>query len=123
MANGSATPEGKSRLKALDMRFQDLGAKGSHLTQEKMPLAHRKGIKVKSNVREEKRRSDATENGIILERAKAMPNTERKRERGIGGAAIGKFKGGTLKLSSRDIKDIEGSKSSRSGAGKGRRKD
>ncbi|KAI6891536.1 hypothetical protein KC318_g15553 [Hortaea werneckii] len=67
----NTAPEGKSRLKALDMRLQDLGAKKGTLEQEKMPLSHRKGIKAKAANREVARRKDAAENGIILEKAKA----------------------------------------------------
>ncbi|KAI7557491.1 hypothetical protein KC317_g11590, partial [Hortaea werneckii] len=103
----NTAPEGKSRLKALDMRLQDLGAKKGTLEQEKMPLSHRKGIKAKAANREVARRKDAAENGIILEKAKATKGAERRRERGVGAPSVGKFKGGTLQLSSRDVKSME----------------
>ncbi|CAK3832939.1 uncharacterized protein RCC_07684 [Lecanosticta acicola] len=105
--SASSDPEGKGRLKALDMRLQDLGAKTSALEQEKMPYSHRRGIKAKSASREANRRREAAENGIILERAKSTPRAQPKRDRGIGGPGVGKFRGGTLQLSSRDLRDIQ----------------
>lgn len=72
-------------------------------------MAHRKGIKAKASEREEKRRREARENGIILERAKKEKvGEERKRERGVGGPGVGKFSGGMLKLSKRDVASITG---------------
>jgi len=112
-------PEGKGRLKALDMRIQDLGAKGSLSEQKNMPIAHRKGIKAKAANREITRRKEATENGIILERAKMTAKAMKPRDRGIAAPSIGKFSGGTLKLSARDVKSIEGQ---RQKFRKGRRK-
>lgn len=84
-----------------------------------MPLSHRKGIKTKAATREATRRKDAAENGIILERVKATKAPERRREKGVDVPSVGKFKGGTLKLSSRDVKSIEGPR--KSIGGKGRR--
>lgn len=123
-ARASSGPQGKGRLKALDMRLQDLGAKASILQQEKMPLALRKGIAAKSAGREATRRREAAENGVILERAKAVikPQQQQRRERSVGGPGVGKFRGGTLKLSSSDVKGIQGGGRSKSGGGKkGRR--
>ncbi|KAI7281328.1 hypothetical protein KC345_g4202 [Hortaea werneckii] len=117
----STAPEGKSRLKALDMRLQDLGAKKGTLEQEKMPLSHRKGIKAKAANREVARRKDAAENGIILEKAKATKGPERRRERGVGAPSVGKFKGGTLQLSSRDVKSMERPRQAQGGK-KGKRR-
>lgn len=90
-----------------------------------MPIAHRKGIVSKQNEKEDTRRREARENGIILEKAKMKASTrnEGKRDRGVGAPAVGKFSGGTLKLSKKDIHDIEGPKrssSSRGGRGSGR---
>lgn len=113
--SASSGPEGKDRLKALDMRLQDLGAKTSTLQQDKMPFAHRKGIVDKSASRETKRRKEAAENGVILEKQKGKSKPQTKRDRGIGGPGIGKFRGGTLQLSSRDLRDIQGSRSGSSG--------
>ncbi|EXJ80419.1 hypothetical protein A1O1_08564 [Capronia coronata CBS 617.96] len=110
---------GSHRHKALDMRLQALGAKGSIFHQEKMPLTHRRGIITKATTREAVRRKEARENGIILERPTGKSNNSRaRRERGVDVPAVGKFRGGTLKLSRRDVADIQGP--SRSG-GRGRR--
>lgn len=119
VAFSSSAPEGRSRIKALDMRIQDLGGKASTLKQDKMPLSHRRGIAGKAASREASRRKEAAENGIILEKAKhAAPKMQKKRERGVDGPGIGKMRGGTLKLSSRDIRSIEGSRP----GGKGRKR-
>ena len=119
-SSAAAGPEGKSRLKALDLRLRDLGAKKAVLEQEKMPIAHRKGIVAKATSREASRRKEAAENGIILERVKMAAKPEQRRERGVDAPGVGKFRGGTLKLSSRDVKSIEGPKPKT--GGKGRRR-
>lgn len=110
---------GKNRHKATDLRLQALGSKTSILKQEKMPMSHRRGIVAKQNEREEKRRKEAKENGIILEKAKmgVKKGSEGKRDRGVGAPGVGKFLGGTLKLSKKDIFDIEGPRKSVSGRG------
>ncbi|OCL09118.1 hypothetical protein AOQ84DRAFT_431443 [Glonium stellatum] len=107
-STSSLALSGTNRHKALDMRLQSLGSKASILTQEKMPMSHRKGIQAKALQREERRRREAKENGIILEAAIKMKGGERKRERGVGGPGVGKFKGGTLSLSKKDIESIQG---------------
>ena len=91
-----------------------------------MPMAHRKGMITKRTEKEEKRRREARENGIILEKAKvAKKSSEPKRDRGVGGPGVGKFSGGMLKLSKKDISDIEGpkrdnfSRGGRGGRGRG----
>ena len=119
-ATSNTNPQGKSRLRALDLRLQDLGAKKE--APVKMPMSHRKGIVAKASGREEKRRKEAAENGIVLERFRGGGKTEdrgtatgKRRERGIGGPNVGKFRGGTLSLSKKDVRDIE-----RSGGGRGR---
>ncbi|KAJ5647498.1 hypothetical protein N7490_003870 [Penicillium lividum] len=96
-------PTGKNRLKALDLRMQSLGAKTS-LYDQKMPSAHRKGIKSKAASKDAKRRLEAKENGIILEKpSKVTKSNSGRRERGIGGSSIGTFSGGTLNLSKQDL--------------------
>ena len=113
-------PTGKNRLKALDLRMQSLGAKTSLYEQQKMPSAHRRGIKAKAAAKEDKRRKEAKENGIILEKPNKVAKTNTgRRERGIGGSSIGKFSGGTLNLSKRDLHSMQGPKG-RSGKGNGR---
>ncbi|KAI9710792.1 MAG: hypothetical protein M1812_007340 [Candelaria pacifica] len=143
------TPTGPNRHKANDLRLQTLGSHSSILTQLKMPLLHRKGILSARENREEARRREAKENGIILEKkihSKNKNNNNKegigigigigsnnngerrknlKRERNIGAPLIGKFKGGTLRLSQRDVANIEGSRSRKmegNGMGKGNRR-
>jgi len=139
--SGSSAPEGAARLRALDMRIRDLGGKKSHMEQERMPIAFRKGMVAKAGQREDKRRTEAKENGIILERFGAKSagggagsatrggGKERKRGGvvGIGGPDVGTYRGATLRLSKNDIKGIEGSgkrggKGGRGGARGGKRK-
>ena len=117
----ASAPDGKGREKALDLRLQSLGAKQSILEDSKMPLSHRKGISAKATSREETRRKEAVESGVVLEKVKSAVKTVNRRERSIGGPAVGKFKSGTLKLSSRDVKAIQGPKQKRTGVRKGRR--
>lgn len=116
------TLTGKNRHKATDLRIQALGSKTSIFKQEKMPISHRKGIIAKQAEREETRRREARENGIILERAKMNPkkNNVRQKDRGVGAPGVGKFTGGTLTLSKKDISEIEGPKRSMDGRGGGR---
>lgn len=104
-------PTGKNRHKALDLRMQSLGANSS-LYQQNMPSSHRRGIKAKATTKEDKRRREAKENGIILEKPGLKPkssSSNKKRERGVGGPSVGKFTGGTLNLNQRDINAITGS--------------
>ncbi|KIV85690.1 hypothetical protein PV11_01356 [Exophiala sideris] len=117
----SASIPGSHRHKALDMRMQSLGSKESLFHQEKMPLSHRKGILAKATSREAMRRKEAKENGIILEKPSGKARSTIRRERGVDAPAVGKFRGGTLKLSKKDVLDIQGSGRSRSGGKKGRR--
>ncbi|KAI9749794.1 MAG: hypothetical protein M4579_006729 [Chaenotheca gracillima] len=108
--NDSLTPTGTKRHKALDLRQQALGSKATIYKQEKMPMSHRKGITAKATQREEQRRREAKENGIVLEKPKKEKKSLERRERGVGGPTVGKFRGGTLKLSSKDVAEIQGPK-------------
>jgi hypothetical protein len=109
-------PTGKNRHKATDLRMQSLGSKASVFKQAKMPMSHRRGIAKKAVEREGKRRKDAKESGVILEKErKGAPKERGPRERGVGGPGVGKFKGGVLTLSKRDIEDIQGSDGRRKG--------
>ena len=90
----------------------------------------------KAGQREDKRRTEAKENGIILERFGAKSaggagaatrggGKDRKRggsALGIGGPDVGTYRGATLRLSKNDIKGIEGSskRGGRGGRGGGR---
>lgn len=72
-------------------------------------MSVRKGVMAKAKERETTRRKEARENGIILERPKPTKTlTSRKRERGVGNPAVGRFKKGMLTLSKRDVADITG---------------
>lgn len=106
---------GRTRQRATDMRLQALGSKGSILKQEKMPMNMRKGIVAAAEGREAKRRREAKENGVILERsvgggskAAARKKQQRPRERGVDGPAVGRMKGAELRISDRDVRKIEG---------------
>lgn len=117
--SSSLSPTGNNRHKAIDLHLQTVGAKSSILTQEKMPMAHRKGIVVKAKQVEEKRRKEARENGIILEKEKRAKTVRSKnRDRGIGGPGVGRFKGGTLRLSKYDLADIRGTRNGKFSARK-----
>lgn len=112
---------GKLRLATTDLRLRALGSKESLFTQKKMPMGMRRGINAAVKGREEKRRREAKENGIVLEREQKR---ETKRKRGGGGGdvdlpAVGKMRGAQLTLSKRDIASIEnsGTRGSRGGRG------
>ena len=86
-------------------------------------MAHRKGMMAKAMEREDKRRKEAKENGIILEKASRGKKTaDSRRERGVGAPGVGKFQGGMLKLSKRDVASIERPQRSSTNGTKGRRK-
>jgi hypothetical protein len=124
-SSGTSTPTltatGIARHKSTDLHLQSLGAKSSVFTQKNMPMAQRKHMVQKARLTEEKRRAEAKEAGIVLEReqrvAKKAPE---KRERGVGGPSIGKFKGGTLSLSKKDVRSITGGGGAKS-KGKGKK--
>lgn len=74
-----------------------------------MPLSHRRGITTKATDREQRRRQDALENGVILEKAKhAAKGNQTRRVRSVGGPTIGRFRGGTLRLGARDLRSVQG---------------
>ncbi|MCJ1351285.1 MAG: hypothetical protein MMC33_001269 [Icmadophila ericetorum] len=127
-ATSTSTPSSTNHSKTLSLRLSSLtstAAASSETTTQKMPLAHRKGIIAKKKEREERRRKEARENGIVLEveRRGGMDGEGKgkgKRERGIGGPSVGKFKGGVLHLSERDLRSIQGPSGGR-GRGRGGR--
>lgn len=86
-----------------------------------MPLSFRKGIAEKAQRREEARRKEAKEAGIVLERKQAVKKHRERRERAVGGPAVGKFRGGMLVLSRKDVASIEGPRQKVHGE-KGRRR-
>lgn len=109
----SLSHSGKNRHKALDLRLQDMGSKSSIFDQKNMPMAHRQGILAKAAERDRTRRQDALENGVILEKPKPAKSAKvTKRQRGIGAPLVGKFQGGMLKLSKKDVAEIQGAKTS-----------
>ncbi|KAL8687517.1 MAG: hypothetical protein Q9218_006334 [Villophora microphyllina] len=104
----STAPSGQNRHKALDLRQQVLGSKSSVFSQQRMPLAQRKGIRAKAVERDEGRRREAKENGIILEKVAKSKANGPKRERGIEAPSVGKFSRGMLTLSKKDVASIVG---------------
>ncbi|OAL51405.1 hypothetical protein IQ07DRAFT_566014 [Pyrenochaeta sp. DS3sAY3a] len=124
-SSGTSTPTslaatGVARHKSTDLHLQALGAKTSVFTQKKMPMAQRQHEAAKARGIEEKRRARAKEAGIVLEVEKRVGKSERekKRERGVGGPSIGRFRGGTLTLSKGDVRSITGG-GKRKGKGRG----
>lgn len=109
-SQSSLSHTGWNRHKAIDLRLQDLGSKSSVFGQENMPMAQRKGILAKATEREAVRRREALANGIVLEKAKKVKDKTIKRQRGIGAPSVGRFHKGTLKLSRRDLAEIQGPK-------------
>ena len=103
---GSAT--GKQRHRATDLRMRDLGAGTGSGGRESMPMAHRKGIEGKKKEKEGKRREEAREHGIVLEKKQRKATREGKRERAVDAPGLGRFRGGTLTLSKRDVKGMQG---------------
>ncbi|OJD25317.1 hypothetical protein ACJ73_03311 [Blastomyces percursus] len=110
-------PTGAKRHRAIDLRVQSAGAKSSIFSQAKMPMSHRKGIIGKASKKEETRRREAKENGIILEKPSFSTvgkkqsgsggGSAMRREKGIGAPSIGKFTGGMLRLRFGAKRDIE----------------
>ncbi|KAM3430628.1 hypothetical protein MY4824_007597 [Beauveria thailandica] len=107
---------GRTRQKATDLRLQALGAKTSVLKQEKMPMNMRKGIVAAARMHEERRRREAKENGVILERSGSGAGSGKKKgsrarqERGVHGPGIGRMRGAELRISEGDVRRIEGSR-------------
>ncbi|CCE27966.1 uncharacterized protein CPUR_01440 [Claviceps purpurea 20.1] len=114
----AAFAEGRTRRKTTDLRVQALGAKTSIHTQEKMPMQMRKGMLAAQQAREVKRRREARENGVILEKDVQMRGGDKKRRRGggrggggMGGVdrpGVGRMRGAELRISERDVRGIEG---------------
>lgn len=85
-------------------------------------MAERKGVNANRAVRDEKRRNEAKENGVILEREarKSIGERGKIRDRGVGGPSIGRMRGGMLTLSRRDIAEIQGPPRGGGGGSRGR---
>ncbi|KAI0104896.1 hypothetical protein F4776DRAFT_481530 [Hypoxylon sp. NC0597] len=123
---GSMEHAGRNRHLATDLRLSALGSKTSIYKQAKMPMAHRKGINAAAATREAKRRKEARENGIILERPASGTvkgkSKMRKRERAVDAPAVGKLRNGMLQLSKRDIAEIQGSDRGSGGRSNGKKR-
>ncbi|KAL7271641.1 pre-rRNA processing and 40S ribosomal subunit assembly [Rhizina undulata] len=115
-ASDNLEATGKNRLKAIESRIQALG--GKDLTGHKIPMKMRQGINSGKKYRDEKRKREAKEAGIILEKEVKVKKVERKRDRGFG-PSIGRFKGGALVLSKKDVREIEGGSGGGGKGGKG----
>ncbi|KAI1433951.1 hypothetical protein GGR50DRAFT_451902 [Xylaria sp. CBS 124048] len=115
--NGSTTADttehvGRNRHLATDLRLVALGSKSSIHKQAKMPMSFRKGIQAAAEGRESKRRREAKENGIVLERPglgskKGAKGRRTGPSRDIDAPAVGRLSNGMLKLSKKDIASIE----------------
>lgn len=110
--DGKIFVQGRTRALTTDMRLQQLGSKTSILTQRKMPMGIRKGINAAKSAKEEKRRREARENGIILEREDKGKSSGGKRSKRRGDVPVdmpgmGRFQGGELKLSKREVRAVE----------------
>ncbi|KAM3527917.1 hypothetical protein NHJ13051_002694 [Beauveria bassiana] len=115
-----AFASGRTRQKTTDLRLQALGAKTSVLKQEKMPMNMRKGIVAAARMREDRRRREAKENGIILERSGSgsgsgsgngkKKGSRARQEKGVHGPGIGRMRGAELRISEGDVRRIEGSR-------------
>jgi hypothetical protein len=119
---GSTRETTDARHKLTDLHLQSLGAKKSIFTQKSMPMSHRKGISMKTKMRDDKRRSEAKENGITLEKEQKERKAVGKRDRGVGAPSVGKFKGGTLTLSKKDLRGLTSSAGDKLKGKKGKRR-
>ncbi|KAF7562184.1 hypothetical protein G7046_g1941 [Stylonectria norvegica] len=102
---------GRTRHKATDLRVQALGSKTSIHKQDKMPMNIRKGIVTAAGARETKRRREAKENGVILERETVKKKAKKDntdRDMGVHRPGVGRLKGAMLTVSDRDVRKIEG---------------
>ncbi len=93
-----------------------MGREAAVPKQAKMPMAMRKGIAQHAFKREEKRRREARESGIVLERkggktAGKTGKTGQGRRRGeapVDLPGVGKMRGAELRISARDARSIQG---------------
>lgn len=106
----AAFAEGRTRRLTTDLRLQRLGSKGSIFAQQKMPMGMRKGISAVREAKEERRRREARENGIVLEKAAAQGAGKKgKRPKGVAVdmPGMGRFKDGELRLSKSEVRAVE----------------
>ncbi|TGJ68377.1 hypothetical protein EYR41_007433 [Orbilia oligospora] len=104
----------KNRHKAIEQRIIAFG--GKPLKQKgNIPMAIQKGMKAKQRLTAEKVKREAKENGVITDKESKRAKERRKnkerqtrrkgegRDAGVGHSKIGKFRGGELRLSRRDV--------------------
>ncbi|KAJ6264048.1 hypothetical protein Dda_0188 [Drechslerella dactyloides] len=108
--NSLSHASARHRQQALDARIVALG--GTPLADlsgaaSRTPMAIRQGMTRAQDRRAEKLRSSARENGIVLSKSQMKKTkkttTNKKRDRGVGAPAVGKFRRGALILSRRDV--------------------
>lgn len=126
--------DGRIRMHTADHRITTLApGTTSILSQKSMPMSMRKGIETTKKGREDLRRKEATENGVVLERkgggaggaggSGAKGKNKKKPHARVDMPGIGRMKGSELTLSESDIKSIESSGSFRGGSrGRGTKK-
>lgn len=131
---------GRTRRKALDQRIQSLlhrspnpsaasvsrlaksplsnPSSSSIFAQSQIPMALRKAQAANRVAREGKRRAEARENGVVLERrggagasegagAGAGRRKKPRREAEVGLPNVGRMRGAELRLSQKDIREME----------------
>ena len=73
-------------------------------------MSMRRGIAAAAGAREAKRRRQARENGIILEREVKGKGRKRDRTAAVDRPGVGRMKGAELRISQSDVKGIEGTR-------------
>jgi hypothetical protein len=81
--------------------------------QVNVPMNIRKGIQKKQEAKKAEQAKSAKDAGIILEAQVRKKGGSKRRERAVGGPSVGSFRGGMLRLSSKDLQDIQGIKRKR----------
>ena len=122
LSSATSTTKRSTRHVTTALRLAALGA--TPAAPARMPMAHRQGIEAKRATRESARRAEARETGAVLARKRGQPRERRprgKREAEVGGPAVGRWRGGTLVLGRKDVREIRGSEA-RPPAGRRKRK-
>jgi len=86
-----------------------------------MGMIMKKGVEGKKVKKEKKRRREAKEAGVVLEKEVKTEKVRRKRGRNVGMPTVGKWKGGALVLSKRDVGEITGERE-KGGSGRGEKR-
>ncbi|KAL8381483.1 hypothetical protein RB595_005648 [Gaeumannomyces hyphopodioides] len=123
-ASSAAFAQGRLRRRTADLRMQALGSRESVFAQPAMPLAIRRGIAQHRAARDARRRREARECGVVLEApsssSSSLSSSAKRRAGGGGGArrggpavgmpGVGRMRGAELRISAKDVRDIEGRK-------------